>query len=182
MKTLHNVLGVIDVRFAVNGETMVQVLFAALVGIVGTLTMDVLAIVRSRLGGAKGAKAEWIGRWYLGMAQGRFIHADIAAAPEQPGEVRAALLGHYVIGATLGVFYVLGASWVNVSPASFIVALGYGFATCVFPWFLLFPALGFGVFGRRAPAELRVFTASILNHLGYGLGLWWIASVLRLGQ
>lgn len=165
-----------------NGGTMVQVLFGVLVGIVGTVTMDVLAVVRGRLGFAKGAKAEWIGRWYLGMARGRFTHADIAAAPEQPGEMRAAFLGHYIIGATLGVFYLLGAGWVNVSPASFIMALGYGFATCVFPWFLLFPAQGFGVFGRRAPAELKVFSASILNHLGYGLGLWWIACVLRLGR
>jgi len=161
---------------------MVQVLFGVLVGIVGTVTMDVLAIMCGRLGVAKGAKAQWVGRWYLGMAQGRFTHANIAAAPEQTGEMRAALVGHYIVGTTLGVFYVLGTRWVDVSPASFIVAVGYGLATCVFPWFLVFPALGFGVFGQRAPAELEVFRASVLNHLGYGLGLWWVASVLGLAQ
>jgi hypothetical protein len=41
--------------------------------------------------------------------------------------------------------------------------------------------LGFGVFGLRGPPELRLFTSSLMNHLFYGFGLWWIAKVLRLG-
>ena len=165
-----------------NGETMVRLLTGVLVGVAGTVTMDVLASVSRKLGLAMGAKGQWVGRWYLGIAQGRFVHADIATVPEQPGETRAALVGHYIIGITLAVLYVFGAEWVGVSPASFVVAVGYGLGTCVFPWFLVFPALGFGVFGRRGPRELKVFSASVLNHLGYGLGLWWIANVLRLGQ
>jgi hypothetical protein len=167
----------------VNGETSVQLLLGGvLVGVAGTVTMDVLAILCRRLGLAVGAKGEWVGRWYLGIAQGRFLHANIAEAPEQPGETRAALLGHYIIGTALALFYVFGAEWVGVSPDSFLVAVGYGFGTCVFPWFLVFPALGFGAFGRKAPPALQLFRTSVLNHLGYGLGLWWSANVLRLGQ
>jgi hypothetical protein len=165
-----------------NGETIVQVLVGGLVGVAGTVTMDILAIVSRKLGLAIGAKGQWVGRWYLGIAQGRFVHADIAKSPEQRGETRAALVGHYIIGTTLAVSYVLGAEWVGVSPASFLVAVGYGLGTCVFPWFLVFPALGFGVFGRKGPPALKVFRASVLNHLGYGLGLWWIANLLRLGS
>jgi hypothetical protein len=114
------------------------------------------------------------------MARGRFAHADITSSPEQPGETRAALVGHYIIGVSLAVLYVFGAEWAGVSPTSFSVAVGYGLGTCIFPWFLVFPALGFGVFGRGAPRDLRVFTASVLNHLAYGLGLWWTANVLHL--
>ena len=74
--------------------------------------------------------------------------------------------------------------WVGLSPSSFFVAVGYGLATCVFPWFLVFPALGFGLFGRKGPPELRLFTSSLMNHLFYGFGLWWIAKVAsaRLGS
>jgi hypothetical protein len=161
---------------------MVRLLLGVLVGVAGTLTMDVLAIVSRRLGLAIGAKGQWVGRWYLGMAKGRFVHADIATVPEQSGEMRAALVGHYIIGIALALVYVFGAEWVGVSPASFLVAVGYGLGTCVFPWFLVFPALGFGVFGRKGPPALKVFRASVLNHLGYGLGLWWIANLLRLGS
>jgi hypothetical protein len=91
------------------------------------------------------------------------------------------LIGHYLIGIALAVFYIAGAGWVGVSPDVFILALGYGFATTVFPWFLVLPALGFGAFGLKGPPELKLFTTSLLNHLSYGFGLWWIAKVLPLG-
>lgn len=165
-----------------DGQTMLQLLVGMLVGVAGTVTMDILATVSRKLGLAMGANGQWVGRWYQGFARGRFVHPDITTVPEQPGEMRAALVGHYIIGITLGVLYVFGVELVGVSPASFVVSVGYGLGTCIFPWFLVFPALGFGVFGRRGPRELKVFSASVLNHLGYGLGLWWIANLLRLGQ
>lgn len=164
-----------------NGETIVSMLAGVLVGVAATVTMDVLASVFRKVGVTAGAKGQWVGRWYLGIARGQFVHSNIATAPEQPGEKRAALVGHYIIGVTLAVLYVIGAGWVGLSSSSFFVAVGYGLATCVFPWCLLFPALGFGLLGREGPPELRLFTSSLLNHLFYGLGLWWIANLLRLG-
>lgn len=163
-----------------TGELTMRLLAAVLIGVAATITMDVLAIASQKLGLATGAKGQWVGRWYLGIARGRFLHADIASAPEQPGEMRAALVGHYIIGGTLAVLYVFGTEWVGVSPTSFLVAVGYGLGTCIFPWFLVFPALGFGACGRRGPRELKMLRASILNHLGYGLGLWWATNVSGL--
>jgi len=163
------------------GEMILSIVFGVCVGIAATVTMDVLASVSRRVGLTAGAKGQWVGRWYLGMARGRFVHSNIADAPEQVGEKRAALVGHYAIGIALGVLYVVGAGWLGVSPGVFLVALGYGVATCVFPWFLMFPAFGFGLLGLRGPPELRLFTTSLINHLFYGFGLWWIAKVLRLG-
>ncbi len=164
-----------------TGETIVSIGFGVCVGVAATVTMDVLGTVARRIGLAAGAKGQWVGRWYLGIARGQFVHSNIAAAPEQAGEKRAALIGHYAIGIALAVLYVVGAGWLGVSPGVFLVALSYGFATCVFPWFLVFPALGFGVFGLRGPPELGLFTSSLLNHLSYGFGLWWIAKVLPFG-
>ena len=63
----------------------------------------------------------------------------------------------------------------------FLVALGYGLATCVFPWFLMCPAFGFGLSGFKGPSELRLFTTSLINHLFYGFGLWWSAMLLPVG-
>ncbi len=164
-----------------NGDTLLWLLAGVLVGVAGTVTMDVLGSVSRKVGLAAGAKGQWVGRWYLGIARGQFVHANIATAPERPGETRASLVGHYLIGITLAVLYVVGAQWVGLSPASFLVAVGYGLATCVFPWFLVLPALGFGVLGRKGPPELRLFTSSLVNHFFYGLGLWWMAMLLQLG-
>jgi hypothetical protein len=102
------------------------------------------------------------------------------SSPKLDGEERAALIGHYVIGIVLAVFYVVGATSLGVSPGSFPVALGYGLATCVFPWFLVLPSLGFGAFGFNGPKQLRLFTATVLNHSFYGLGLWWSVKLLQL--
>ena len=162
-------------------ETVASIVLGVIAGVAATVTMDVLGSLARSLGLATGAKGQWVGRWYLGMARGQFVHSDITAAPERPGEKRAALIGHYVIGIVLAVIYVVGAGWLGLSPASLFVALGYGLATCVFPWFLVMPGLGFGAFGRKGPPELKLFTSSVMNHLCYGFGLWWIARLLRLG-
>jgi hypothetical protein len=164
------------------GDTVDWVLFGIVVGVAATVTMDVLGALARRLGLAVGAKGAWVGRWYLGIAHGRFVHSDITSAPKLAGEQRAALIGHYVIGIVLAVFYVVGASSLGFSLGSFPVALGYGLATCVFPWFLVFPALGFGAFGCKGPKELRLFTASVLNHSFYGVGLWWSVKLLLLAS
>lgn len=158
-----------------------SVLFGVGVGVAATVTMDVLGSVARRAGLVAGAKGTWVGRWYLGMARGRFVHANIAESPELPGEQRAALVGHYVIGIVLAVIYVIGAGFIGVTSSSFWLAMGYGLATCVFPWFLVYPALGFGVFGRKANAKMKPFSSSVLNHLFYGFGLWWSATVLPFG-
>jgi len=152
------------------------------VGVAATVTMDVLGTYARRLGLVVGAKGTWVGRWYLGIARGQFVHADIVAAPELAGEARAALVGHYLIGVVLAVFYVVAAGLLDIAPSGFLSAVGYGLATCVFPWFLVMPALGFGVFGVKGPPELKLFTASVLNHLFYGLGLWWSSKLLQLAS
>lgn len=164
-----------------TADMTASVLAGVGVGIAATVTMDVLGAFARRLGLAAGAKGTWVGRWYLGIARGQLVHSDIAAAPEVAGEARAAMVGHYLIGIVLSVFYVVAAGLLDVAPTGFVVAVGYGLATCVFPWFLVYPALGFGPLGLRGPSELKLLTTSLLNHLFYGFGLWWAAQVLRLG-
>ena len=154
------------------------IIFGILSGVAATATMDVLAIVFGKIGLTAGAKGEWVGRWYLGIARGQFVHSNIVLASKQAGEKQAALVGHYVIGITLAVFYFTGAGRLNFPADGFLHAFGYGFATTVFPWFLVLPALGFGMFGLKGPPELKLFRSSLLNHLSYGFGLWWIAKVL----
>jgi hypothetical protein len=40
--------------------------------------------------------------------------------------------------------------------------------------------MGFGVFGLSGPKELGLLRSSLINHLFYGLGLWWSAKILEL--
>ena len=110
-----------------------MIVFGVCAGVAATMTMDVLASASRRVGFTAGAKGRWIGRWYLGVARGRFVHSNIAVAPEQVGEARAAFVGHYAIGIALAVLYVAGAGWLGLSRDTFLVALGYGAATTLGP-------------------------------------------------
>jgi hypothetical protein len=152
------------------------IIIGALAGIAATATMDVFAIASAKVGLTAGAKGEWVGRWYLGMTRGRFAHSDITLSPEQAGEKQAALFGHYAIGIVLALFYVVAAGWLDVPPDSLFVALGYGFATTVFPWLLVLPALGFGAFGLQGPPGLKLFRTSLLNRTSHSQVLTFVGS------
>jgi hypothetical protein len=41
-----------------------------------------------------------------------------------------------------------------------LLSLVFGVATSLLPWLLMFPSMGFGLFGRRGPAELLLFRTS----------------------
>ena len=164
-----------------TGATILSMASGVGVGVAATVTMDVLAGVSRRVGLTAGVKGQWVGRWFLDMARGQFVHSNIAAAQERAGEKPAALIGHYAIGTALAALYVVGAGWLGVTPRVLLIALGYGLATCVFPWFLMFPAFGFGLLGLRGPPELMLIRTSVINHLFYGFGLWWSVNVLWVG-
>lgn len=156
-------------------------LFGLIMGVAATLTMDYMGKAARKLGMPAGMDPSWIGRWFRGLARGRLVYADIRSAPEQPREKRTALVGHYAIGITLAVCYLAATRAFAVAADNMIVALAYGFATNIFPWFLMFPAMGFGICGRKSPPDRNLFIASLVNHLFYGFGLWWIAALLPLG-
>ena len=160
-----------------TGETIV---FGILAGVAATATMDVLGGAFRRVGLAAGAKGQWVGRWYLGIPRGQFVHSNIALAPELPGEKQTALIGHYLIGIALAVFYIAGAGWVGVPPDGFLLALGYGFLPTDFPRFLLLLALGSGAFALKGPPALKPLTTSLLTHLPYGLRHWLNVKLLPL--
>lgn len=153
-------------------------LFALLMGVAATLTMDYMGKAARKLGMPAGTDPRWIGRWFRGFLHGRLFHDDIRNAPEHAADKRIALVGHYAIGITLAFFYLTVTRAFGVAPDNLVSALSYGFATNIFPWFLMFPAMGFGVCGRKSPEERNLFVASLINHLFYGFGLWWVAVLL----
>ncbi len=146
-------------------------------GVAATFVMDLLASFSRRSGLTVGVDPRWIGRWFAGIPKGRLVHSDITMSPAHPREGRIALLMHYAIGIAFGIVFLACTAWLRVSPQNLATALAYGFATNVFPWFLMFPAMGFGVFGAKGPKNRKLFASSLLNHLFYGFGLW-VAAVL----
>src|SRR5215472_16590597 len=113
------------------------------------------------------------------MAQGQIVHGDIAQAPSLSCEMALEVPMHYAVGITLGIIYLLLSSFLGLSPRSLLSALGFALCTTLLPWFLMFPAMGYGWFGTQGPPGTRLFFSSLMTHFFYGIGLWVGMSILR---
>jgi Protein of unknown function (DUF2938) len=116
-----------------------------IVGILATVTMDVVAVMALRLGitgrGPRRTGPDLIGRWIGYLLQGKFRHTDILQTPPLRGELLLGLAAHYSIGIVLTLVY-LGLLVVAQATPTALSAILYGTATTVFPGFLMFPSRG----------------------------------------
>jgi hypothetical protein len=104
------------------------------------------------------------------MFRGRFAHEDITRPEPVAHEAGIGMASHYGIGLVLGVAYALLLRVSHARGSSLRQAVGYGIATTVFPWFLMFPARGQGVLGLR-DGDLRAPARALCAHVAYGVGL-----------
>ena len=124
-----------------------------IVGVLATVTMDVVAVIALRLGiagrGPRRTGPNLIGRWIGYLLRGRFRHTDILQTPPLRGELLLGLAAHYLIGITLPLVY-LGLLVVAHATPTDLGAILYGTGTTVLPWFLILPSPGMGWLGWDA--------------------------------
>ena len=149
-----------------------------LVGVLATITMDVLSFTALKLRLIAFLPPRMTGRWFGLMSQGHFVHSDIAQAPTLSYEMAIAVPIHYAIGITLALVYLAMSSTLGLNPRNLPIALGFALSTSFLPWLLMFPAMGYGWFGTHGPPGTRLFLSSLVTHCFYGLGLWMGASIL----
>lgn len=155
---------------------------AFLGGIFGAVLMDLTETAMARVGIRSGVNVALVGRWFMGLMQGRLAHADIRASTSLPREVGLGWAFHFLVGGGgVALVYpaVLLTMGVTSSDHPILGGLMFGLATSVLPWFVLLPAFGWGWFGRRGPRDANALLASPLSHIPYGLGL---GAVMALGS
>ena len=146
-----------------------QVLLA---GVIATVSMDVLTAIAIRLRLIAPLTPYVIGRWFASVARARPFHEDIARSTPRSHELAIALPVHYAIGLFLTALFVLMANRIGWEARSLPPALAFGVCTSVFPWLLMFPAMGYGFFGAHGPEGTRLFVSSLVSHVFFGLGIW----------
>jgi len=153
-----------------------------IVGILATVTMDVVAVIALRIGiagrGPRRTGPDLIGRWIGYLLRGKFKHTDILQTPPLRGELALGLAAHYLIGIALTLMY-LGLLVVTHATPTALSAILYGTATTALPWFLMFPSQGMGWLGWNAPADAHLARVSLFNHFIFGLGIALWMAVLR---
>ena len=153
-----------------------------IVGILATVTMDVVAVIALRLGiagrGPRRTGPDLIGRWIGYLLQGKFRHTDILQTPPLRGELLLGFAAHYSIGIVLTLVY-FGLLVVTQARPTALSAILYGTATTVLPWFVMFPSQGMGWLGRDAPGDVHLARISLFNHIVFGLGIALWTAVIR---
>jgi hypothetical protein len=152
---------------------------ALLVGLGATLVMDLWNLFLKRAFGIPSLDYCLLGRWVCHMPGGTFRHAKITAAPPMPLECAAGWTAHYTIGVTLALGFVVLAPGDWLARPTLLPALLYGIGTVVFPFFVLQPALGFGIAASRTPRPAQARLKSLATHTVFGVGLYLVALGLR---
>lgn len=155
--------------------------WAFLGGIVGAVLMDITETLAAKCGISSGVNIALVGRWFLGLLRGQFIHTNILNSQRQPNEVKVGWAFHFLIGGG-GVALIYPLLFQTMSlplPGNHLFAgLAFGLVTSLLPWLILLPSFGWGAFGVRGPQGANALLASTLSHIPYGLG---VGAIVALG-
>ena len=143
-----------------------------IIGVIGTLAMDVWALILNK--GFNVHTTNWgmVGRWFGHMPRGVFIHLPITESEPVACEKLIGWGMHYAIGIFYGLLYLYIILELMSSTPTFLSALTFALATLIAPWFILQPGLGVGVLARKAPQPYALRLISVSMHTVFGCGLY----------
>ncbi|MRR11684.1 DUF2938 domain-containing protein [bacterium] len=155
------------------------VLSAAVLGVGASLLMDAWNLLLKHAFGIPSLNYCLLGRWFLHMPDGTFLHTSITAAPARRLECPVGWLAHYTIGVVLALVFlaVVPVGW--LARPSLLPALLYGIGTVVFPLFVLQPSLGLGIASAKTSEPAQARLKSLGTHVVFGVGLYLLALALR---
>lgn len=148
------------------------------IGIGATLLIDTWNILLKHFFNISSLNFCLLGRWILFMADGKFLHTQIARAEAKPAECITGWTVHYLVGILFGLVFVYSITewWAN---PSLLPAVMFGLITVALPFFIMQPALGFGIAASKMPNPLQAQLKSLVTHLLFGCGLYISALVLK---
>lgn len=150
---------------------MYQIIIILTAGITGTIVMDLLNYVFSRMGLIQKVEINMIGRMTAGWLRGRFLYKHPNDMKAVNHEGLLGYLAHYSIGIGLAIPYILVCvNYIGDMPSAYHTII-YGISTTVASWFIVYPSMGFGVLGLRSPDGIKATYSSLANHFFYGAGL-----------
>jgi hypothetical protein len=112
------------------------------------------------------------------MPEGTFWHVNIASTPQKSAECIIGWIAHYMIGMMFAALFItaVGSAWLqHPTPMPAII---FGIITVVAPFFILQPSFGLGLAASKTPNPTQARLRSLMNHLGFGVGLYLSAFLI----
>jgi hypothetical protein len=149
-----------------------------IIGLCGTVLMDIWALALNRIAGVPMANWGNVGRWVAHLGNGKVFHDNIANAHPALNETAIGWVFHYSVGLIYGVAFVLmaGQSW--MADPGFVTVLIFAIVTITAGWFLLHPGLGLGIGLSRTPNPWKARFMGLIAHTWFGVGMWFGALAL----
>jgi hypothetical protein len=147
-------------------------------GIGATLLIDAWAPLLKHVYSVTGLDFRFVGRWIGLFARSQFAHTDIRNAPEVKFETLIGWAAHYATGVLFAAALVAVSGFNWLEAPTIAPALAAGIVTVAAPFFVMQPALGFGIAGSRTPSPARTRARSLVTHFVFGIGLFLAAKSL----
>ncbi len=148
---------------------------AVVIGVGATAALDLWGLFLLRAFRVQPPYYTMVGRWLGHMPRGRFAHRSIGAATPVRGEAVLGWAFHYAVGVFFAAVLLatVGLEWAH-RPTP-LPALAVGVLTVAAPFFLMQPAMGFGIAAANAPNPTKARLRSLATHLAFGVGLYLAA-------
>ncbi|MCF7518109.1 DUF2938 domain-containing protein [Pseudoalteromonas sp. L21] len=149
------------------------------VGIAATLFIDLYAFLLAKVFKIPSLNFCLVGRWGLGLLDGKFMHQNIAASPVKHFECVFGWCVHYFIGVLFSFLFILlvGIAWLE--QPTLIAACIFGLASVCMPFFVMQPALGMGIMATKTANPFQARLKSSVTHLLFGVGLYLSAQFMQ---
>lgn len=154
------------------GSDMVYIGGAVAVGVGAVLIMDLWNLFLQRACKISSLNFCLVVRWLSHMPTGTFKHASIAAVRKMPVECAIGWTAHYLIGIAFAVMLVMMTSGSWLESPSLLPVLLVGLGTVLIPYFIVQPALGFGIAAAKTPNPAQARLKSLITHTVLGVGLY----------
>ncbi|MFW1859497.1 DUF2938 domain-containing protein [Acinetobacter defluvii] len=150
------------------------------IGIGATLLIDLCAVLLKKLFNIPTLNYALMGRWILIFLRfGKLKHQNIQQAPLQNFEHAFGWVIHYLIGIIFALCFILmvGITW--LSQPNLFPAICFGITTVFFPFFIMQPCLGMGLFTSKMAEPWKARLKSLLTHTLFGIGLFLSALIYQ---
>lgn len=146
-----------------------------LMGIGGTLAMDLWALLLRQVAGLPLPNWGNVGRWSVQVTQGQVFNDDIGAISPVAGETGIGWAVHYGVGIFYGVLFlvIVGPGW--LIGAAFLPLWVFSILTIAAGWFLLQPGMGLGWAASKTEDPWRGRRMGLVAHTVFALGMWVVA-------
>lgn len=140
--------------------------------------MDAWNLFLKRAFGIRSLNYCMLGRWFLHLPNGTFVHENIGASPARRFECPVGWIVHYSIGVVLALLFLVLAPDDWLARPTLFPALLFGIVTVLFPLFVLQPSLGLGLASSKSPKPAQARLKSVGTHIVFGVGLYLCALLL----